>query len=401
MNDTNTSRPITIGFLYNHEELHQIAHTAPIISALQRLVPQVQVEVLTSSDSQTEAVIPHLDPQLARPPIRRMEAGKLVKAAEKLIGGIIPLSRIGGLAANRETLGTYDALVVPETTTTALKTRFGMQRPKLIFCPHGAGDRSISVSPNIAHFDYVLLPGNKTRDRMIAEGIVRAADLKIIGYPKFDAANLAPPQRFFVNDRPTVLYNPHFDPLLSSWHEFGLQVLDFFAAQDTYNLIFAPHVMLFQRRVLASVEHRKIRFRKEIPAQYYQHNHIRIDTGSRYSVDMSYTRSADLYIGDVSSQVYEFIHDPRPAIFLNSHGARWQNDQSYRFWHFGEVLEDVGNLGAALDRAFPLAEEFRQRQSEAFAETFSIDPNRSSADRAASAIAGYLEREFPERFRGK
>lgn len=401
MTAADVTRPIKIGFLYNHDELHQIAHTAPIISVLQKCAPQLQVEVLTSSDRQAEAVMPHLDPQMASPPIRRLEAGKLVKAVEKLTGGIIPLGRIGGLAANRELLGSYDALVVPETTTTLLKTRFGMHQTKLIHYPHGAGDRSISVSPDIAHFDFVMVQGEKTRDRMIAEGVVRQADHAIIGYPKFDAANLAAPQRFFDNDRPTVLYNPHFDPLLSSWHDFGLQVLDYFAEQQSYNLIFAPHVMLFKRRVLASVEHRKIRFRQEIPARYSQHDHIRIDTGSQHSVDMSYTRSADLYIGDVSSQIYEYIHGPRPAIFLNSHGAQWQDDLSYRFWHFGEVVDDMADLGPALKRAFPFNEEYRKRQSDTFAQTFSIDPQRSSASRGAAAIAAYLEREFPERFEGK
>lgn len=398
MNAADAAQPIKIGFLYNHEELHQVAHTAPIISQLQVLAPQVQVEVLTSSDSQTDAVISHLDPQLEQPPVRRVDAGKIVKAIEKVTGGIIPLSRIGGLAANRDLLGTYDALVVPETTSTLLRTRFGMLQPKLIFCPHGAGDRSISVSPDIAHFDFVLLPGEKTRDRMIEGGIVRQADHAVIGYPKFDAPHLAAPTKFFKNDRPTVLYNPHFEPRLSSWHDSGLQVLEYFAAQQTYNLIFAPHVMLFQRRVLASVEHRKLRFRQEIPAHYRKLDHIRIDTGSERSVDMSYTHNADLYIGDVSSQIYEFIQRPRPAIFLNSHGAQWQNDPSYAFWHFGQVVDDVADLGAALGQAFPFDEEYRQRQAAAFAQTFSIDPVCTSASRAAEAIAAYLAREFPKRF---
>ncbi len=395
MNADNSPQPIRIGLLYNHEQLLQVTHTAPIISRLQQLAPGLQVEVLTSSDSHTEAVMSHLDPQVEPPLIRRIAAGKLVKAIERATGGIIPLSRIGAPAANREMLGTYDALVVPETTTTLLKTRYGMQHPKLIFGPHGAGDRSISVSPDITHFDFVLLPGEKTRDRMIEGGIVREGDHAVIGYPKFDAPHLAVPTKFFDNDRPTVLYNPHFDPLLSSWHDFGLQVLEYFAGQQTYNLIFAPHVMLFQRRVLVSVEHRKIRFRQEIPARYRQMGHIRIDTGSERSVDMSYTRNADLYIGDVSSQIYEFIQRPRPAIFLNSHDAQWHDDPSYAFWHFGQVIDDVADLGAALEQAFPLGEIFRQRQSAAFSQTFSIDPANSSAVRAAEAIAGYLDREFP------
>lgn len=398
MSTADTAGPIRIGFLYNHEELHQVAHTAPIISPLRSLAPQISVEVLTSSDSQTEAVLSHLDPQLAPPPIRRMSAGRLVRAAERATGGIVPLGRIGGLAANRDLLGSYDALVVPETTTTMLKTRFHMQQPRLIFCPHGAGDRSISVSPDIAHFDYVLLPGEKTRERMLAGGVIRADDHAVVGYPKFDAPHLATRTSFFDNDRPTVLYNPHFDPLLSSWHDFGRQVLDYFAGQQTYNLIFAPHVMLFQRRVLASVEHRKFRFRQEIPARFRQLDHIRIDTGSEHSVDMSYTRNSDIYLGDVSSQVYEFIQHPRPAIFLNSHQAQWRDDPSYAFWHFGQVIRDMEQLPHALDQAFPLSDEYRRLQASAFEQTFSIDRQKPSACRAAEAIVAYLARELPARF---
>ncbi len=386
---------LKVGFLYNHEELHQVAHTAPIIPKLQKLAPDVQVDVITSGDSQSEAVMRHLDPQLPTPQFRRLEIGKAVKIVERLTGGIVPLSRIGGLAANLDLLGSYDALVVPETTTTLLRTRFKMDRPRLIFCPHGAGDRSISVSPDIAHFDFVLLPGEKSRDRMLSEGIIRPGKHAVIGYPKFDARHLAKPQKFFSNDRPTVLYNPHFDPRLSSWHDFGMPILNYFAGQDRYNLIFAPHVMLFQRKLLASVEHRKLRIRKSVPARYYALDHMHIDVGSSKSVDMSYTRNADLYLGDVSSQIYEYIERPRPAIFLNSHGAVWQDDPSYAFWHFGQVIDDPKSLPDALDKAFPLSEAFRERQAAAFAQTFDIDPDIASASKAAAAIHAFLASEFP------
>jgi len=390
--------PIKVGFLYNHDGLHQIAHTGPIISSLQRIAPELRVEVLISSESQARAVRRHLDPSLEQPPFHQLEVGKAIKRIEKLTGGIVPLGRIGSLAANKRLLGSYDALVVPETTTTLLKTRHKLHGPRLIHYPHGAGDRSISVSPAIKHFDFVLLPGKKTQERMLAEGVIRAQDNAIIGYPKFDARHLAKQTKFFPNDRPVVLYNPHFDPKLSSWHDFGIELLDYFAGQDRYNLIFAPHVMLFKRKVLASVEHQKIKVRQSIPSRFHNLDHIRIDTGSEFSVDMSYTRNADFYIGDVSSQIYEFIERPRPAIFLNSHNADWQNDSSYVFWHFGEVIDQMKELPAAMERAFPMDEKFRRRQSETFKEAIDIDPDHSSASRGAAAIYKYLHREFPERF---
>src|SRR3546814_2965461 len=48
---------------------------------------------------------------------------------------------------------------------------------------------------------------------------------------------------------------------------------------------------------------------------------MHIDLGSERSIDMSYTGSADLYLGDVSSQVAEYLYRPRPCVFLNAQGV--------------------------------------------------------------------------------
>jgi hypothetical protein len=52
---------------------------------------------------------------------------------------------------------------------------------------------------------------------------------------------------------------------------------------------------------------------------------------------MRYTLGADIYCGDVSSQVYEFLVEPKPCVFLNAHGADWHNDPNYPMWRLGEV----------------------------------------------------------------
>lgn len=381
---------LRIGFLYNHDEVHQVAHTAPMISPLQAAAPQLQVDVLASSDRQRRAVTRYLDPSLEQPAFYPLASSGIAGLGEKLLGGVVPLRRIGHLSANLDLLRKYDALVVPETTSTLLKTRYGLSKPKLIHMPHGAGDRSIAVTPEIAHFDFVLLPGNKTRARMLREKVIRSDNHAVIGYPKFDTLRSAEPKPLFANDRPTVVYNPHFDPKLSSWFAFGEKLLDYFAAQDRFNLIFAPHVMLFQRKILASTEHRLIRIRRNLPERYDGLDHMLIDTGSERSVDMSYTRAADIYVGDVSSQIYEFIAQSRPAILLNSHNADWRNDASYDFWRFGPVVDSVPDFIDALDRALPLAAEYRDVQQQAFGATYSIDPETPSAVRGARAIVDYL-----------
>ena len=383
--------PRRIGFLFNHDELHQVAHTAPIIAALQRQSPTTRVEVITSSDRQAEAVRQFLDPALPTPAFWSIRPNRWSQLAEKMLGQIAPLNRLSSLKRSTELFRHFDALVVPETTTTFLKKRSKMAKPKLIFFPHGAGDRSIGFSPEIRLFDYVLLPGEKTRDRMLETRVIRADNHKIVGYPKFEAFAARPPVKLFDNDKPTVLYNPHFDPLLSSWFRFGEQILDYFAGQNDYNLIFAPHVMLFKRKLLASVEHRMLRFRQQIDPRFAALDHIHIDTGSSRSVDMTYISAADIYLGDVSSQIYEFIQKPRPAIFLNSHGAEWQGNANYEHWTFGPVLDDPDGLGAALQSVSPLPESYRDVQARAFAYSFDLDEQQEPAQRAAAAIVQFMD----------
>ncbi|MEH6758874.1 MAG: hypothetical protein V7676_15395 [Parasphingorhabdus sp.] len=379
--------------MFNHDELHQVAHTAPIISHLQRLAPTAKIEVITSSELQTAAVKQHLAPDLPQPVFWSIKSDRLSKISEKALGNLLPLTRISGLMANTELFSCFDALVVPETTTTFLKTKCGMDKPKLIFFPHGAGDRSIGFSKDIRHFDYVLLPGEKTRKRMLDAGVIRSGNHRIVGYPKFEARSEQPQRRFFSNDKPVILYNPHFDPKLSSWFKYGEQILDHFASQSEFNLIFAPHVMLFRRKLLASIEHRMLKVRHNLSQRYLNADNIHIDTGSPRSVDMSYTRAADIYLGDVSSQIYEFIKNPRPAIFLNSHNAQWQTDPNYACWKFGPVLDDMSKFQETLHQSLPLKLHFRKIQAEAFHQSFSLDANKSSGERAAEAIADFVDIE--------
>ncbi len=379
-----------IGFLYNHDALHQIAHTAPIIAELQRLAPTASIEILVSSDAQHHAVAAYLDPSLPRPAVRHLDVAPAIRLIEKLTGGIIPVRRLAALKTNLETFRAFDALIVPETTSSLLKTRFKLENVKLIYLPHGAGDRSVGFQPVTKHFDFVLLSGEKVRDRMLEDGIIRQDAHAVVGYPKFDVLREGARPKFFDNDRPTVLYNPHFDPVLSSWYDMGEAVLDHFATQDMYNLIFAPHVMLFRRRLLGSTEHRKLRFRRAFPDRFRSAKNILVDLGSPRSVDMSYTRAADIYLGDASSQIYEFIVRPRPAIFINSHKANWTDNQNYAHWKFGPVINDLAELSTALHDTVPLPDSFRKAQAEAVRRTFSTDPDQSASKRAAEAIRRFL-----------
>ena len=206
-------------------------------------------------------------------------------------------------------------------------------------------------------------------------------------YAKFDLVSRldARREKLFANDRPTVLYNPHFESELSSWPRDGFAVLDHFAQQSDWNLIFAPHIRLFDRHqpeVLARLE------------KYRAIKHLLIDTGSDASIDMSYTQGADVYLGDVSSQVAEFMVRPRPCLFINSHGAAWQNNPDYLFWELGPVIDSVAEIGLALADAVASHPQWIERQRDYFRATFDAEPDAigRSAAAGAAAIAAFLER---------
>jgi CDP-glycerol glycerophosphotransferase (TagB/SpsB family) len=186
-----------------------------------------------------------------------------------------------------------------------------------------------------------------------------------------------------------VLYNPHVSPHLSSWYKHGRTVLDFFAGNPDYNLIFAPHLMLFERKVVISIDKLRLDWPGRLDSKYWDAPNIHIDLGSSASTDMSYAEAADIYLGDVSSQVYEFLIRPRPCVFLNSHGFDYALDPNFAHWAAGEVIGDPSHLPAALARASTGHHKYIDIQRELFAR--SIDLIRTpSSERAAQAIRQFL-----------
>ena len=377
-----------IGFLFNHDTLHQVRHTAPVISEIVR-DPRAEVTVLTSSPAQeaeVRALIGEAATLVRFVPLTIGRASRLLDAG---LGWIAPIRRIAVLRDNVTAFAELDVLVVPETTSLMLRDRFGLDRLKFVWIPHGAGDRSIGFRLATRRFDLVLLSGEKVRDRMLDAGLITPKNYAIVGYPKFDTIAAASPPPLFEQSRPTVLYNPHFDPLLSSWYDWGERIVRMFAEQDRFNLIVAPHVMLGQRRWHASVEHLRVRMRHDLPPTLFEASNILVDAGSGRSIDMTYTRSADLYLGDASSQIYEWIVTPRPAIFLNPRKLDWRSDPSFAHWHLGEVIDGLASLPAALERGFADPKRYAHAQRDATARTFSITEQPAAARTAAAIMAHF------------
>ena len=373
----NAPRRAQVGFLYI-AQAHQVLHSISVAVELARSRPDIDVSVLSTHEdglSYARATVK----ALGGAPITWALLGPAwLRDAHKL--GQAPM-KLPMLAANAWRLRRFDMLVAPERTTTALRW-LGPSRQKLVYTQHGAGDREGPFEKRLGLFDLVFAAGAKQRDRMVDEGLVGPEACAVVGYPKFDVVDALPRSRPppFAYDRPVVLYNPHFASRISSWPLWGPDVLAAFADQQDFNLVFAPHVRLFEGQAAA-----------DIPAlaPYLGHPSIHIDLGSRAAVDMTYTTLADVYMGDVSSQVYEFIRQPRPCLFLNANDASWVGAESYRHWRFGPVIDTVDGLLPKIRGAQQTLPLYAQEQIESFAYTF--DTNGCSASRrAADAIMGLL-----------
>jgi hypothetical protein len=383
---------LRIGFLFNHAAAHQAAHAVPVAAALARLFPDVTLRLFVAEGPAEDEVrrLWQEAGQGADGRIVRLEpATTLASLLLKASGGAIPADRLSILRSNLHHFRDCDALVVPEKTSTLLKTRFGLDRLPLIHTRHGAGDRAIGFDRASGLFDLVLLSGPKIRDRLEQAGLTGPDRHAIVGYPKFDLPAHTPPEPLFATRRPTVLYNPHPSPALSSWYRMGPAILDWFAQQDRFNLIFAPHVMLFAKRWNLSLKPLSLAQVPQVPERLRGLAHVRIDPGSRASVDMTYSDAADIYLGDASSQVYEFLRRPRPCIFVDAHNQDWQGHPDFAHWQAGPVVRSVDAMAQALERALQQPDGYATVQQDLFRYSFDLT-ERPSAQRAAEAIMGWL-----------
>lgn len=363
-----------IGFVLIGGE-HQLLHIVPVAAELSRR-PGVEVALF--------AATPHLA-ESTEYLMRRLEGGPYSLSLLQLPGMIERLARnsvTGGslklprLLAHARTLRQCSVLVTAERTSTVLR-RFPGNCPPMIHLRHGAGDRAVGFERRIALFDDLIVAGEKDRRRTIEAGLLPPERCHACGYVKLSALRQlrqgAP--ALFSNDRPVVLYNPHFHPRLSSWRH-ARQMIGAITDSGLFNLIVAPHVRLF------ATSDRKQRAEWESLAAPDQ---VLVDLGSSRSMDMTYTLAADLYLGDVSSQVYEFAAEPRPCVFLDSHAAAWHGNPDYLMWEMGEVVDRPEDVLPALLRAGGMHAKYRERQCRLVADAMGeIGPG--SAQRAAQVI---------------
>lgn len=337
-------------------QAHQFLHWLPAALRLAR-EPGVEVTALGASKAGLEFVRSY-DPHGS------LRIRKLWVPSLRRDGLFSPPKRRLTLLMHYAAIRRFPTIVTTETTSSLLYRLPGFAS-KVIHLKHGAGDREGGYNPKHRYFDLTLVNGEKDRQRLIERGLATEDNCRVVGCAKFELVRRASIQP---TGHPMALYNPHFEPSVSSWFAHGPELVRAMEGIGGWNFVVAPHVKLTGGAEFASTA-----------------PNVLIDRGSVRSIDMTYTKAADVYIGDVSSQVYEFLRRPRPCIFLNFHGVGWEEDENYAHWHLGQVIRSPDELGPALERAFALQPEFESRQQEAV--RLSLDDTAEPAsERQARAI---------------
>jgi hypothetical protein len=380
-------------FLFNHDAPHQVAHLAGPAAAFAAAYPAVQTIIAYATPrirTAIEALVPSAASRLVE--WHELTLPSWAPVASKL-DKILPASRLLRLRTHLPLFAGADILVSTERTCLRLKNYLPPDaRLRFVRVPHGAGDRNVTYHPDFQRFDMVFASGQKAFNELAKAGVAPQR-IRIVGYPKFDAVDLDTKRTFFGNDRPVFVYNPHFDPHLSSWYKAGPDLLRWFANPQgqQFNLIFAPHVMLFRKTLHISPEYRVARRRPDVPVEALSATNILIDTDGPRLFDMSYMLAATGYIGDFSSQIYEFLLRPRAAFFLDLRGgAKDDEDARHVFRQAGPVLNSPDELTAALPSWHEVGASYQAAQEALFERTFSRTGEPAN-QRAAAAIAELLD----------
>lgn len=328
-----------IGFIYFHH-IHHALHSLPIAFELSSL--GFNVDLLITSNSILKVIndIKHLYPN-QKCNITFLKGSMFYRYAN-FRKKKYPRPRIM-MEKYASDLNNYDILVGTSFETHRLLDNIKIKYPKYVLAFHGIGVRDYGFPSSLKKYDLLLLPGRSMVQHLRKAKLVKDGNWEVIGYPKFDFAIRIKEQinPLFTNQKPTVIYNPHWNRKVSSWYDWGKNILDYFSNSTKYNLIFAPHILIKEWK------QRWLRLQK-----YKDCPNIHIDLSSQRLIDMTYTISANAYLGDVSSQVFEFLYKPRPCLFLNNKKLVKKKDRDFPQWSFGKTITDISEFSNSLEDMF-------------------------------------------------
>lgn len=368
--------PSDFAFLFLGETL-LIPHLYPVLAALAELAPERRIDVWTSTSTH-ETLIRGWMAELgsASPRMRRAPGFRQVDDDGTGRNPELP-AKLPMLVRMLPALARTRVVVTAEQTSLWLPALLPL-RSRFVNMLHGAGSM-MNRADRRRRVPYRTLVAAERERQALASFGVPPDRIAVIGYAKAGFRHRTMRRPEFAEDRPIILYTPHWQKHRSSWWKWGPEVLEALLASGRYNIIFAPHQRLPERAPEV----------RSIAQGLAGRPDVHCDLDSFAMVDGSYTAAADIYLGDTSSQVVEFLMRPRPCVFLDAQSVEWQGDASYDMWKAGEVVTNMAQLLPTLDRACGQQPYFRAAQ-EAFASESLGDTSGEAPYRAAREILACL-----------
>lgn len=367
-----------VAFLFLGEML-LIPHLYPIVEALSA-ASDVDIDLWVSTSAH-EALLAGWMAELRNPHvrIRRAPGFRMLKGHEDgchpplpaklpMLARLVWPLRRAGVAVCAEQTSLWVPLLAP-IATPFVKTS------------HGVGAMRYGDDRRRRAAQLTLVPSERERQSFLEHGL-DPQRVVTTGYAKASFRHRSHARPAFAEARPIVLYAPHWQAHRSSWWTWGREIVRRVSLDGRYNLIFAPHQRLAERA-------QEVR---EVAEALSGLPNVHCDLDSFAMVDGSYTAAADIYLGDTSSQVVEFMMRPRPCVFLNALGVDWREDPKYAEWQCGEVVADLDRLLPALARAAAEHAGFAPLQA-AFALSSLGDTSPAAPRRAAELILELLASE--------
>ena len=367
----------SVAFLFLGETL-LIPHMFPIVEALAQAEPDLDIALWVST-SMHEALLGNWVQALNSRKIRIRRApgfrdGGTVDGRNPKLPAKLPM-----LLRLLPHLARVPVVVCAERTSLWLPTLFPL-KARFIQTKHGVGSMSVRGDRRRKSAWRTLVPSQREYQTYVKHGI-DPDRVGVTGYVKasfHQRTHTVPP---FRERRPIVLYTPHWQRHRSSWWDWGPEIVRRVIAEGRYNLIFAPHQRLIEgapalRAFCADLQNR---------------TDVHCDLDSFAMVDGSYTAAADIYLGDTSSQVLEFLMRPRPCVFLNPWQTAWENDPSYAMWVCGDVVSKIDEVLPALARIPEKQARYAPIQA-AYAADWLGDTSGAAPARAAAEILNALRR---------
>lgn len=364
-----------VAFLFLGETL-LIPHLFPIVEALADLRPDLPLDLWVSTSTH-EQLLNEWTGHLPQVRVRRAPGFRRLLATAPGERPVLP-PKLPMLLRLAPRLARTRVVACAEQTSLWLPRLLPFLRTRFVKTSHGVGSMSARDDKRRMAAAFTLVPSEQERATYLARGM--APDrIEATGYVKAAFRQRTPARALFADERPVLLYTPHWQPHRSSWPAWGAQVVEQLARQRDWNVILAPHQRLIERAPEV----------RDVLARVADLPHVHVDLDSFATVDGSYTAAADLYLGDTSSQLIEFLIRPRPAVFLNAHARDWSDDPAYAMWRAGEVVDDLSGVLPAIRRAPARHAEFAAAQH-AIASAALGDASGAGAGRAAQAVLRVL-----------